>query len=212
MILLITCNITVTEGTVNGLIFYTNIVRVNHTIFFPPNILTIFIAWINLDLGIQSCFYNGMDGYTLTWLQFVFPIDIWKIIIYQSKVPHCFETNAVKVLATLLLLSYTKLLRTIIIVLSFTYIIYPDNSTRYVWLHDGNIDYLKGKHIYLFAAAAVFPLFLVLQYTLVLVFVRACRLSQSGRFSPEWTSQSHSFMPTLGHTRTSTASGLDSCC
>ena len=85
VILHITCNITVTEGTVNGLIFYTNIVRVNHTIFFPhydSNILTIFIAWINLYLGIQSCFYNGMDGYTLTWLQFVFPIYIWTIIIF----------------------------------------------------------------------------------------------------------------------------------
>ena len=37
VILLITCNITVTEGTVNGFILYANIVRVNHTIFFPPH-------------------------------------------------------------------------------------------------------------------------------------------------------------------------------
>ena len=183
VILLITCNITVTEGTVNGLIFYANIVRVNQTIFFPPynsNILTIFIAWINLDLGIKSCFYDGMDGYTLTWLQFVFPIYIWTIIIFIIFLSQRYHIatrligkNAVKVLAMLLLLSYTKLLRTIITVLSFTYIIYPDNSTRYVWLYDGNIDYLKGKHIYLFAAAAVFLLFLVLPYTLVLVFVQS---------------------------------------
>ena len=183
VILLITCNITVTEGTVNGLIFYANIVRVNHTIFFPPynsNILTIFIAWINLDLGIKSCFYDGMDGYTLTWLQFVFPIYIWIIIIFIILLSRRYHIatrligkNAVKVLATLLLLSYTKLLHTIITVLSFTYIIYPDNSTRYVWLYDGNIDYLKGKHIYLFAAAAVFLLVLVLPYTLVLVFVQS---------------------------------------
>ena len=183
VILLITCNITVTEGTVNGLIFYANIVRVNHTIFFPPynsSILTIFIAWINLDLGIKSCFSDGMDGYTLTWLQFVFPIYIWTIIIFIILLSRRYHIatrligkNAVKVLATLLLLSYTKLLRTIITVLSFTYIIYPDNSTRYVWLYDGNIDYLKGKHIYLFAAAAVFLLVLVLPYTLVLVFVQS---------------------------------------
>ena len=42
-----------------------------------------------------------------------------------------------------------------------------------MWLYDGNIDYLKGKHIYLFAAAAVLLLFLVLPYTLVLVFVQS---------------------------------------
>ena len=191
VILLITCNITVTEGTINGLIFYANIVRVNHTIFFPPynsNILTIFIAWINLDLGIQSCFYSGMDGYTLTWLQFVFPVYIWTIIIFIILLSRRYQIatrligkNAVKVLATLLLLSYTKLLRTIITVLSFTYIIYPDNSTRYVWLYDGNIDYLKGKHIYLFAAAAVFLLFLVLPYTLVLVFVQSLQAKSGWR-------------------------------
>ena len=183
VILLITCNVTATEGTVNGLIFYANIVRVNHTTFFPPynsNILTIFIAWINLDLGIQSCFYDGMDGYTVTWLQFVFPVYIWTIIIFIILLSRRYHIatrligkNAVKVLATLLLLSYTKLLRTIITVLSFTYIIYPDNSTKYLWLYDGNIDYLKGKHIYLFAVAAVFLLFLVLPYTLVLVFVQS---------------------------------------
>jgi len=49
----------VTEGNVSGLIFYANI---NHAIFFPPhksNILTVFIAWINLDLGMQSCFYHA---------------------------------------------------------------------------------------------------------------------------------------------------------
>ena len=140
VILLITCNITVTEGTVNGLIFYANIVRVNHTIFFPPynsNILTIFIAWINLDLGIKSCFSDGMDGYTLTWLQFVFPIYIWTIIIFIILLSRRYHIatrligkNAVKVLATLLLLSYTKLLRTIITVLSFTYIIYTLTTQR----------------------------------------------------------------------------------
>jgi len=86
--LLIVCNLTVTEGTLNGLIFYANIVQINSAIFFPPkhvpvlnDFLTIFIAWLNLDLGIQTCFYNGMDAYAKTWLQFAFPIYIWLITI-----------------------------------------------------------------------------------------------------------------------------------
>jgi len=81
--------------------------------------------------------------------------------------------NAVRVLATLLLLSYTKILCTIITVFSFTDITYPDDSKRYVWLYDGNVDYLKGKHIYLFTTAVVFLLVVVLPYTLVLVFVQS---------------------------------------
>ena len=47
-------NLTVSEGAINGLIFYANIIGANQTIFFPPgetNLLTIFIAWLNLDFG-----------------------------------------------------------------------------------------------------------------------------------------------------------------
>ena len=90
----------------------------NHAIFFPLqkfNILTIFMAWINLDLGIQSCFYNGMDAYAMTWLQFAFPLYIWTITIFVITLSRRYHIaarvisrNAVKVLATLLLLSYTK--------------------------------------------------------------------------------------------------------
>ena len=34
----------------------------------------------HLDLGIETCFYDGMDAYVKTWLQFVFPIYIWGVI------------------------------------------------------------------------------------------------------------------------------------
>ena len=51
--------------------------------FFPSggtNILTIFIAWLNLDLGIETCFYDGMDTYGQVWLQFVFPVYVWMLV------------------------------------------------------------------------------------------------------------------------------------
>ena len=82
IIFLITLNLTVSEGTINGIIFYANIVHINRSIFFPSteaNPLAIFIAWLNLDLGIETCFYNGMDAYAKAWLQFVFPVYIWLI-------------------------------------------------------------------------------------------------------------------------------------
>ena len=82
--LLLKCNVTIAEGTINGLILYANIVRVNHTIFFPDGqsadttiSSNIFIAWLNLDFGIKACFYNGLDAYIKTWLQFAFPLYIW---------------------------------------------------------------------------------------------------------------------------------------
>ena len=45
--------LTVTHGTLSGLIFYANVVQTNQQIFFPPgetNVLTTFIAWLNLCL------------------------------------------------------------------------------------------------------------------------------------------------------------------
>ena len=119
--------LTVSIGTINGLIFYTNVVQVNSSIFFPSgttNILTIFIAWLNLDFGIECCFYNGMDIYVKTGLQFVFPLYIWILAgiitlvchFTSGRISRIFGRNPTAVLATLFLLSYAKILRTIIVV------------------------------------------------------------------------------------------------
>ena len=182
--LLISCNLTVTEGTISGLIFYANVVQINRAIFFPHktiyilnDFLEVFIAWLNLDLGIQTCLYSGMDAYVKTWLQFAFPVYIWVItllIIFLSrryrKVASLIGRNAVKVLATLFLLSYAKLLRAVMAALSVTFITYPNNSTKALWLHDGNIQYLHRKHIPLFIVALLFGM-LSLPYVLTLLFI-----------------------------------------
>ena len=186
--LLTLTNMTVSEGTINGLIFYANIIHINRAIFFPNessginktvlDILSAFISWINLDLGIETCFYNGMDMYTKAWLQFLFPIYIWTIVggmivssHYSTTAAKLFRRHAVKVLATLFLLSFAKLQRTIITALSFTFLTYSD-GTKTVWLYDSNVEYLHGKHIPLFIAALLALLFLLIPYTLVLFFIQ----------------------------------------
>ena len=138
--------------------------------------LSVFIAWLNLDFGIETCFYNGMDAYTKTWLQFAFPTYLWLLVGLVILVSHFSQrfanllgSNPVSVLATLILLSYTKILRTFIIAVYITYLEYPANYNRMVWLHDANIDYLVGKHIPLFLVA-VLVFFLFLPYTLLLLF------------------------------------------
>ena len=139
VLFLIVCNLTVSMGTINGLIFYANIVRINHAFFFMTpttsalkviqQVLAVFIAWLNLDLGIETCFFHAMDAYIQTWLQFAFPFYIWMIvgvIIYLSRrsttIVKLVGSSAVSVLATLFVLSYTKLQRTVITAFSFTYL------------------------------------------------------------------------------------------
>ena len=105
--------LTVAVGTVSGLIFYANIVSVNKAQLFPSeetNILIVFIAWVNLDLGIETCFFDGMDAYSKAWLQYAFPIYVWVLVVaiilashYSTRIARCLGTNPVAVLATLFL-------------------------------------------------------------------------------------------------------------
>ena len=171
-------DLTVSHGLINGLIFYANIIKSNEYLFLPQgntNPLTLYISWLNLDLGIETCFFSGLTAYGKAWLQFVFPFYIWAIaglIIasarYSIRVARITGYNSVPVLATLFLLSYAKLLRTIITVMSYTIVDYPQGS-KAVWSANGNIDYLGPKHAPLFVAALATLLFLWLPYTLLLL-------------------------------------------
>ena len=176
VILLFLLHLTVAAGTLHGLIFYANIVAANHHIFFPHtsnNPASIFIAWLNLDLGIQICFYDGMDVYAKTWLEFVFPVYIWMIVgflIYISgrsvTTTKLLGSSPVPVLATLFLFSYAKILRSTIAALSATILHYP-NENVLVWIHDANVS--LTKYIPLAVIALLFLLFLFLPYTLLLL-------------------------------------------
>ena len=161
---LLELNLTVAVGTINGLIFYANIFAANRAIFFPNDdakILTVFIAWLNLDFGFETCFYDGLDGYIKTWLQFVFPLYVISLVVaiiiisdYSTKFAALFTgKNPIATLGTLIVLSFTKLLRTIIAALSFSTLQYSDHSYELVWLIDANVPYLSGKHIPLFITA-----------------------------------------------------------
>ena len=77
--------------------------------------------------------------------------------------------NSVSVLATLILLSYTKILCTLIAAINITYLEYPTYN-RGVWLYDANVNYLVGEHIPIFLVALLVFIFLFLPYTLLLLF------------------------------------------
>ena len=157
--------LTVAFGTINGLIFYANVVQANQSIFFPPgktDILTVFIAWVNLDLGFEMCFYDGMTTYAYTWLQFLFPFYVWFLIglmivvsRWSVKLARALGNNPVAALATLFLLSYSKIVRTVIIALSYTSLEYPDSMHKVVRLYDGNIPYFQTTEHILLGAFAI---------------------------------------------------------
>ena len=196
--LLMVLNLTVSVGTINGLIFYASIVKISEStgIFFPNGsipVLSQFIAWLNLDLGIETCFYPGMTAYVKVWLQFAFPVYIWFIIAtiiilcrYSKWLSNKIGGNVVQVLATLILLSFTKIFRTFAPALSWVELSCENGSTT-VWYVDGNVLYFSPKHYILMAAAVLFIL-LAVPYTLALLFdavIEKC-LTRTMLFRRQW--------------------------
>ena len=67
VILISFLDLTVTQGLINGLIFYANIIWTYKSAFFNQNVtvtqsgisdfFNLFIAWLNLDFGIETCFF-----------------------------------------------------------------------------------------------------------------------------------------------------------
>ena len=164
--LLLALNLTVAIGTLNGIIFYANIVYANNSTFLPftePkfNFITAFISWLNLEIGFDACFFIGMDAYSKILLQLAFPGYVFFLVfmvIIISKHSMRFskligKRNPIATLATLISLSYAKFLQIIIASLSVAILKYPDGSRTYVWLVDASVGYLTGKHIALFVIA-----------------------------------------------------------
>ena len=175
---LLVLNLTVAVGTLNSIIFYANIINVNRSVYFNQPHLTfvpVFISWLNLDIGFDTCFYEGMDTYTKTWLQLAFPLYIILLVVVIIWVSSCSsrfsnligKKNPVATLATLILLSYNKLLQIVITSFSFVNLKYPNGTQARHWLPDASIEYSEGKLIILVCVASLI-LILGLVYTILI--------------------------------------------
>ena len=182
-------NITVTQGTIYGLIFYANVVQMNSSIFFSQptsKYLQILISFINLDLGFPLCFYNEMDDAAKTGLQFVFPVYLLVLTIvvimvcrfclrqstgpnvsnrYLTRFSRFVGKRAVSVLATLIYLSYSKLLRAVIDILTYATVMVDGGAQFRVWFYDGTVRYLEGRHLPLFCLAIATSVFFIIPYS-----------------------------------------------
>lgn len=178
VVVILMLNITVAVGSLNSIIFYANIIYANRSIYFSHSHMTpvkVFISWLNLEIGIDTCFYEGMDMYAKTWIELAFPTYMIFLVIViilvssrSTKLSNLLgKRNPVATLATLILLSYTKVLETVIASLSFVSWTYPNGTVATKWLPDANIDYAKGKHIALLCVA-ILILIMGLLYTIII--------------------------------------------
>ena len=193
VLLIFTLNLTVVNGTITTFILYVNIVSINKTLLFPTHLsstipLYVMIAMANLDLGIELCFYDGMDDYAKMWLQLAFPFYLMFIatsLIIASRyfrlAQRITAQRGLPVLATLFLLFYTKILSTTCTVL-FLYTkvvtvsrnahsILLDHRVELVWSVSTNVTLFEAKHIILFIVNLLLLLILI-PFNIILLFNR----------------------------------------
>ena len=128
-------------------------------------------------MGKPCGFIDSMGSYSKAWLQFIFPAYIWFILLliiillqYSSKVVRLVGRQAIPVLATTILLSYTKLIRIVFQVLHYTNIQCSgkNNVTLLRWYIDANVQYVRGCHITLFLFSLAVLTLLIIPYTFYL--------------------------------------------
>ena len=182
-------NLNVTEGTLNAFIFYMNVVKFNTSYFDTSRYASTFakwtsvlVAWINFDTGIETCFYDGMTAVGKTAIGCVAPLYMWFLaacIIYLGRkyswVVKLFGKDTVKVLATIIVYSYAKLISSLIAIFSPTLIKSVGNSeNQLVWTLSGK-SYLHDKdHLGLLVCGLVLAA-VTLPFTLSLLFIQCLR-------------------------------------
>ena len=179
-------NITVAEGTINSLLVYTTCIDVNEDIFFNDRfsgfnqILRVTIKWFNLDLGFTTCFYSGMTAYSKQWLELIFLLYLLLLgvmIVCMSRKFMWFTRltgrNMVPVLSTIVLFSFSKVLKNCIKIVHCGRHRYKstNNESPVIWLGDETIDCFAGKHIPLFLISMFLSAAAIL-YTLSLFFIQ----------------------------------------
>ena len=207
VLMMFTLNLTIVNGTITTFILYVNIISINKTLLFPTHLsstipLYVMIAMANLDLGIELCFYDGMDDYAKMWLQLAFPFYLMFIAVlliitsrYFRAVQRITAQRGLPVLATLFLLSYTKILSvTCTVLFLYTKVttvsrnagqsILLDHTVERVWSVNSNVILFEGKHMILFIVNAILLLILIPFNVILLFNRRLSRFRIIQRFKP----------------------------
>ena len=182
---LFTLNLTVVDGKINGFILYANLTAVNSRYTFPSSnkVLFAMLSLCNLDLGIETCFYNGMTEYDKTWLQFVFPLYLLCIVgvlavtsRYSSYVERLTRKRAIPVMATIFLLSYSKILLVTAKVLVSSATVHEIDGNyikqKKIWLWDSSIQLFGKQYIPLFVVSLLVLLGVLLPLNFCLIFTK----------------------------------------
>ena len=175
--------ITVSDGYLNSILFYTNILSVYIPILNSTNrnaSVFVIVAWFNLDYGIEQCFYDGMSALTHVALRLVFPFYLLLLMLLtivlskKSAILSRFfsraQFSAAKLFATVLLMSYATILEVCLELLSAVNLKTVDGERYAMWRTDPNQRYFHGLHVPMVIVACILLFTIVLPAPILLIF------------------------------------------
>ena len=183
ILLLFLFNFTVLQGDIIGIAFYANVVGIMDEFLLKYTIRPFYVplALINLGLGFETCFFDGMDEFSKAIVQFIFPFYLIALLIIIIVTAHKYNLKvfrirfiarrSVPVLATIMLLTYSGLINAVIYGLQYTHLYNVDSGIhRVVWLHQPELKYFDGKHIAVGVLCFLVTIFYLLPLTIITLF------------------------------------------
>ena len=185
--------LTLTTGTINGIIFYsqmTNVGIVDLLKLFAFNsrdasiissVALFCLSLTNVSIGLPLCLYNGLTETVKAGINLLFPLYLLSIVVfliilsrYSLKISNKIADSSVQVLVTVIHFSFSKLLLAVIDVFTRARV-FTETSNHTVWFFDGNVEYGKKYHLLLMIITVLIVSTLLLPYTLILLFARPLR-------------------------------------
>ena len=181
---------TVDKGCLNAVLFYSNIVSLYSFATFPDSdwlrLLLLPAHLLSLELGFSLCFFDGMTALTRAFIQFLFPLYLHLLMVLFGLLSRRYSLSCYfspsKTFVTIVLLSYSSLLKTCIEALAghTVYSIKDGRSVR--WIIDSNQLYFRGWHAVLgVIALVVIIVYLIALTVIILLPPMAYKLLRSGK-------------------------------
>ena len=187
VVLFFSLRLTISTGTLNGLVFFANIASTSLLEYLKFQEVQnawvafnrIFLSLLNLGLGFPLCFYDGMTEMAKSWLLLAFPVYLLALVglvvvvsRYSMRVSSLIYSSTVPVLVTIVYLSFSRLLLTVIDVFSVGEIYTSENTSMIVWLRDGSVDYFSAEHTALMVVSFLLAAIFILPYLILLLGAR----------------------------------------
>ena len=167
-------HITVAEGYLTGVVFYSGVVVTYAQVQGAARQALIPLYFLNLNIGFETCFYDGMTPLARAGLGLVFPAYLFILMVLfiflASRSLRLSEYLAKsnftpsKLVATLIVLSYNSITQSCFQILGYTKLnVYHDDGSSSVilpWATDPNVEYFSSWH----AVLCVISLALLITY------------------------------------------------